>query len=682
MFFSEKELHSVMKGFLDECLELLQGMEDALMLIREDGFSSDRINAVFRAAHTIKGAAGMLKLNHLVEFTHVAENLLDEVRNNRIELSNEMIETLLKAKDHMQLLAQFYVKNIGTEPDGFIADISEELKKAFQSYMKDDIKAKTSIQKDTKKPSCGIEDGWHISIRFDKSIFIVGMDPINFIRYLSKMGDITNFVLDTKRIGTLSKLHPEECYISCSFDIDAYTSKEKILEVFEFIEDDIEIELTPLNPKTEDEDDFIKGESLTSISSGSKPTSSDSEASMSIASSSTLRVESDKIDVLINLIGEMVIANANVVQRASIIQDGGLSESVGAVSRMLEEIRESAMKIRMVQIGETFGKFKRIVHDISAKLNKSIELIINGGDTEMDKTIVEKISDPLIHIVRNAIDHGLESSTERIERGKNPKGRLELNAYHDAGTIAIEIIDDGRGLDEEKIFAKAVERGIIDENVKLSQKDIFNLIFEPGFSTAESITDISGRGVGMDVVRRNIESLRGSVDIRSAKGKGSTFTLRLPLTLAIIDGFLVRVGVTHFVIPLEMVIECIELSSTFHEDMHGNNYINLRGSILPLLNVREHFSERGERKSRRDNIVVVKYADTRFGLIVEELHGEFQTVIKPLGKIFREVKGISGSTILGSGEVALILDIPTLLNHILALEAQSNRGGVDEIKQD
>jgi len=682
MFLSDKELEAVMRNFLDESLDLLIGMEDALMQIRENGISTDDVNAVFRAAHTIKGSAGMLKLNHLVEFTHIAENLLDAVRNNKISIDESMITLLLQVKDHMEQLILFYVQNIGQEPDQFLIEKSEQLKVQLQSYMESPIIShSTSKQEPEIEQDLEILQDWYVSIEFDQSIFMIGMDPVNFIRYLSKIGEISNFVLNTQNIPSISNINPEECYISCSFDIDNVGPKEKILEVFEFIQDDIKIQIDPKNrdfqelhsqEELQQEVFDLQVQTAQSSTPVNKTTPTDAEPTVSIASSSTLRVDSDKIDVLINLIGEMVIANANVVQRASVIQDGGLNESVSAVSRMLEEIRESAMKIRMVQIGETFGKFKRIVYDVSAKLNKSIELVINGGDTEMDKTIVEKISDPLIHIVRNAIDHGLENSEQRIAAGKNPKGKLELNAYHDAGTIAIEVIDDGRGLDENKIFAKAVERGIVDENAKLSQREIFNLIFEPGFSTAEAITDLSGRGVGMDVVRRNIESLRGSVEIRSNLGKGSAFILRLPLTLAIIDGFLVKVGSTHYVIPLDMVLECIELSPTFYDDMHGNNYINLRGAILPLLNVREHFSEHGERRSRRDNIVVVQYADTRFGLIVEELHGEFQTVIKPLGKIFRAIKGVSGSTILGTGEVALILDIPTLINHILTLQAKDS----------
>lgn len=688
MFFSDEQLLEAVKEFKDEALDLLNGMEEGLLEIREFGIGGDRVNAVFRAAHTIKGSGGMLKLTHLVEFTHIAENLLDEIRNNKTTITDNMIDTFFLCKDHMQRLVLFYAQNSKKEPDDSLKTMSSFLMETLQTYLNGSVKVNTPKKKIAKNQE-GVQY-WQIDIVFSKEIYSLGMDPANFIRYLSKIGKVVKIQLNTEYIGDLEKLNPSECLIKCTIAFRSSKSKDEIIEVFDFIEDDIELKLTTLNDSTQeeqnDEDQSEEEEeenesNLLSSQNIEKPIAVNNEKETSIVNSSSLRVDSDKIDILINLIGEMVIANANVVQRASLIENSGLNESVSAVSRMLEEIRESAMKIRMVQIGETFSKFKRIVHDISKQLGKQVDLTISGGDTEMDKTIVEKISDPLVHIIRNAMDHGLETVEERVAKGKNQKGTLVLHAYHDAGTIAIEISDDGKGLDEEKIFKKAVERGIISEDSKLTQKEIFNLIFEAGFSTADAITSISGRGVGMDVVRRNIEALRGTVDIKSTKDKGSTFTMRLPLTLAIIDGFLVKVGATHFVIPLDMVLECIELSTRYRNEMHGNNYINLRNSILPLLNVREHFSTGNSSENLRENIIVVQYAGMRFGLIVEELHGEFQTVIKPLGKIFRQIRGISGSTILGSGEVALILDIPMLMNHIVALQAHNEKGDANEVKE-
>ena len=358
----------------------------------------------------------------------------------------------------------------------------------------------------------------------------------------------------------------------------------------------------------------------------------------------------------------MVIANAKVTQRADVLDDNELSESATILSDMLEEIRTGIMNIRMVQVGDSFNKFKRIVHDVAKKVDKEIDFEIVGGETELDKMVVEKISDPLMHMLRNSIDHGIETPQERKTLGKSPKGHVVLKTYPDAGTIVIEISDDGRGLPRDKILAKAIANGLVDENNNLSDKEIYNLIFAAGLSTAEEVSDISGRGVGMDVVKSNIEALRGTVEIDSKPGEGSLFTIRLPLTLAIIDGFLIQSGNTKYIIPLDMIQECIELDSKYKKEMDGNEFINLRDSMLPLLDVRNYFNEQ-ETQSERENIVVVRFGEYKIGMMVDELFGEFQTVIKPLGEVFSNVVGISGGTILGSGEIALIFDIPKLMEH-------------------
>jgi two-component system chemotaxis sensor kinase CheA len=339
-----------------------------------------------------------------------------------------------------------------------------------------------------------------------------------------------------------------------------------------------------------------------------------------------------------------------------------LMESTATLSRLVEEVRDSALALRMVQIGGTFNRFHRVVHDVSKELGKDIELIISGAETELDKTVVEKIGDPLTHLVRNAMDHGIEPAELRIARGKPAKGTLQLNAYHAAGSIVIEVSDDGGGLNKEKILAKAIERGLVAEGAILSDKEIYNLIFEAGFTTAESVSNLSGRGVGMDVVRRNIQALRGTVDLDSQEGLGSIIRIRLPLTLAIIDGFMVGIGNASYVIPLDMVVECIELRAWVNEGGDGQ-YLNLRGEVLPYRRLRDHFDIAGE-KMQRENVVVVRYGEHKAGLVVDKLMGEFQTVIKPLGKLFKGEKSIGGFTILGSGEVALIVDVPGLMGQI------------------
>jgi two-component system chemotaxis sensor kinase CheA len=326
----------------------------------------------------------------------------------------------------------------------------------------------------------------------------------------------------------------------------------------------------------------------------------------------------------------------------------------------VEEVRDSALTLRMVQIGATFNRFQRVVRDVSKELGKDIELVISGAETELDKTVVEKIGDPLTHLVRNSMDHGIESAEVRLANGKPAKGTLRLNAYHDSGSIVIEVSDDGGGLKKDRILQKAIEKGLVAPDANLTDKEIFNLIFEAGFSTSDAVSNLSGRGVGMDVVRRNINALRGTIDIESAQGEGTTIRIRLPLTLAIIDGFLVGVGTSSFVIPLDLVVECIELSDEDRRAGEERNYLSLRGQVLPYMRLRDLFDVKGD-QVRRENVVVVQYGNARAGLVVDALLGEFQTVIKPMGRIFSHVNGIGGSTILGSGEVALILDVPRLV---------------------
>ena len=364
--------------------------------------------------------------------------------------------------------------------------------------------------------------------------------------------------------------------------------------------------------------------------------------------------------------GELIIAGASVnliAHKARIVE---LQESTSKLSMLVEEVRDSALQLRMVKIGATFGRFQRVVHDVSRELGKNVALYINGEDTELDKTVVEKIGDPLMHLVRNSLDHGIESAELRAQRGKPAQGTLVLNAFHDSGSIVITVQDDGGGLKRERILAKAIERGLIDAGHHLSDAEVYGLIFEPGFSTAEKVTNLSGRGVGLDVVKRNITALRGTVGLSSVEGEGTTVTVRLPLTLAIIDGFLVEVGKSVFAIPLDMIEECVAYTAE-----PGHNYTNLRGQVLPFIRLRELFGIKAQ-ASRSENIVVLKHAGQKAGLVVDKLLGEFQTVIKPLGEMFNQVKCISGSTILGSGDVALILDVPAIVNRCVNDSRNSN----------
>ena len=670
----------IAKEFREESFELLEAMESSLMVIRENGMDNESINAVFRAAHTIKGTAGMYKIDFIVEFTHVAENLLDQVRNGKIEMSDELTDLFLECKDHMQNLVEFSVEtNNEQEPHAELTDVTKSLGAILSEKLAGGASGEDSATQESQtqnQPDSSAENirSWKLEVSFDSTVMEQGFEPASFIAYLRQNSESFEMKVNTDAIPHLHELKPTSCYVSFVIRFSSHLSKDEIVEVFEFIHDDCTLNLLE-DTQVEDETQPA-GKTPEKKPPVSSATPSKSEPKRAAAAQPqkqqnnySIRVDAEKIDHLINLIGEMVISNANVVQQSVQLQNTELIESVSLVSRMLEDIRGNAMQIRMVQIGESFNRFKRIVLDLSKKLGKDIELVIKGAETELDKTVIEKITDPLVHIVRNAIDHGIEAPAER--GSKNPKGTLTLDAYHDAGTVVIEISDDGKGLNEELIYNKAVEKGIIEDGATLTQQAIFGLILEPGFSTAAAITDVSGRGVGMDVVKRNIEALRGNIEIKSQQGEGTSFIIRLPLTLAIIDGFLVQVGETSYVIPLDMVVECIELSNEEKEEMRGNNYIDLRGTILPLLNVGEFFGETQGDESR-SNIIVVHYAGRRYGFLVDELFGEFQTVIKPLGKIFANLRGVSGATILGSGKVALILDVPMLVSFILSMSARSD----------
>jgi two-component system chemotaxis sensor kinase CheA len=687
----------MLKEYTEECMELLSSMEDSLIALQDGSTSKEDIDAVFRTAHTIKGNSGMFNFDLVISFTHVAENLLTEIRDGHIELSEDMISLLLESKDHLTNLIEFSISaDDGDELSEENKNIHEDLLEKLKAFISNPI-AESSEQKkesnqnedDTKKEN---SEAWHISIEFDKSFFTSGMDIISILKYFHDIGDVISTISITSNVPLLDTINPEDTFIGLEIDIKTSATKLEIVDVFEFVEDDVTlfifkhsevkefkafleksknaklIEDTLIERKVLTKHDFDKvlGREVQIQQSKEKKGKDDNKKVMD--KSYSLRVDSSKVDALINQISEMVIANASISQRADLLQDNDLIESSIRLTEMLEEIRESVMKIRMVQVGDTFNRFKRIVHDTSKALNKDISLIISGEDTELDKTVIEKISDPLVHIIRNSIDHGIEPIEDRAANGKNKKGTIHLSAYHDAGTIVIEVKDDGKGLDADAILNKAIKNGIVSEAEAedMTQNEIYNLIFKAGLSTAKEVTNISGRGVGMDVVRRNIEELRGTIEIDSQKGVGSTFAIRLPLTLAIIDGFLVQVGSTNYIVPLEMIQECIELNEEHKKAMNGNNYINLRNTVLPLLDVRTFFKE-DDSKIERENIVVVQYAGKRIGLIVDELFGEFQTVIKPMGVIFEKLKGLSGATILGSGEIALIFDIPTLVNYVIKL---------------
>lgn len=723
-------LDSALQTFIAEARELIEQMEDGLLRLESDSNPEEIIGAIFRAAHTIKGSAGLFGLAPIVSFTHVVEDVLDHVRDGHIPVSADLVALLLKCSDHIQLLVKVVAVDAEEPTEAMKADgevLLEGLHKFLPSAHAKTVETpKTTQIAPQAAPSTQAGQGdvsnncWHISIRFGSDVFSSGMDPMSFLNYLGRLGNIEHVYSMADALPDFDKLDPECCYWGYEIALNSAVERAEIASAFEFIEDCSQIKIIPPRSKLNDyielinalpEDKQRLGEILVSVGAlteqevlcalanqtingftqaehaplgeilsttqgtptelihtalAKQTTAKDSgkEAGKEASKESVyVRVHAEKLDKLINLVGELVIAGAGANLLAKTCNNTALVEATSNISELVEEIRDGALKLRMVPIGDTFNRFHRVVRDVSRELGKDIELRISGADTELDKTVVEKIGDPLMHLVRNAMDHGIEMPQDREAKGKSAKGVLHLNAYHDSGSIVIEISDDGKGLDKERILAKGIEKGLVQEGVALSDSEIFSLIFEPGFSTAAAITNLSGRGVGMDVVKKNITALRGSVELESETGKGATVRIRLPLTLAIIDGFLVGVSNSSYVIPLDLVKECIELTEDEQTQMQQRQYINLRGEVLPLVFLRKHFMlEAGG--GRRANVVVVHAEDRKAGLVVDELQGEFQTVIKPLGKLFSTLRGIGGSTILGNGSVALILDIPSLIKEV------------------
>lgn len=721
-------LDSVLQTFIVEARELMQEMEDSLLRLEGDSESPDIIGAIFRAAHTIKGSAGLFGLSPIVGFTHIVEDVLDRVRDGHVRVDGTLIAVLLESRDHMQNLVETVAAN-GQDPSPDMQAVGEGLIARLQPYRTQAAQhnapaAPANTAHNTTQQQGDIENTcWHISIRFASDVLAHGMDPSSILSYLGTLGDIVNVFSMADSLPEFEQFDPEQCYWGYEIALRSNAERADIASAFEFIEENSIIKIVPPKSKLADYIELINalpennqrvGEILVAVgalteqevlcalanqtvhsftqaepaplgeilmqtqgtppelidqalSKQNSPTPAKENNKEANKESVYVRVHAEKLDHLINLVGELVIAGAGANLLAKTCNNNALAESTSNISDLVEEIRDGALKLRMVPIGDTFNRFHRVVRDVSRDLEKDIELRISGADTELDKTVVEKIGDPLMHLVRNAMDHGLETPEARLAAGKPVKGELHLNAYHDSGSIVIEISDDGKGLDKDRILAKAQEKGLVAPGVVLSDSEIFNLIFEPGFSTAAAITNLSGRGVGMDVVKKNITALRGTVELESETGQGATVRIRLPLTLAIIDGFLVEVGHSSYVIPLDLVKECIELSEEEQRNMNERHYINLRGEVLPLVFLRQHFMVE-EQCSRRSNVVVVQANDRKAGLVVDELQGEFQTVIKPLGKLFSALRGIGGSTILGTGSVALILDIPSLISEVNRLE--------------
>lgn len=719
-------LEPALSTFVSESRDLLRSMEAALLACEQSGADDDAINSIFRAAHTIKGSSGLFGLDEIVSFTHVVETVLDRVRSREIELSRKLCGILLECSDHLQYLIDS-VASPDSRDDTHSAtgaDLIARLEAASAQTVGDEYPGSNTP---TSPPPQHEQwrantDSWHISVRFHADVLRNGMDPLSFLRYLATLGSITGLQVVDTALPEPGQFDPEVCYLGFEIGLRSEAEKERIEGAFEFVREDCTLRILPPRSLVGEYVALIRdmpnadsrlGELLVRCGSlthqelerfldiqhqlaqndpgHARPLGELLEQNQLVQppvieaalqaqrearagsdhkdrSNRSLRVDGAKLDHLIDLIGELVTAGAatNVIARLAGLAD--LNESMLRMARLVEEIRDHALQLRMVPIGETFARFQRVVRDVSRETGKDIRLELSGTDTELDKSLIEHMVDPLTHLVRNAIDHGIERPEVRIQRGKPAQGVLRLNAYHDSGSVVVEVSEDGAGLDRDRIVRKALERGLITDASGLSDAQVHALIFEPGFSTAEEITNLSGRGVGMDVVKRNVVALRGSIEIDSRPGRGTLMRIRLPLTLAIIDGFLVGVGRSSFVIPLDIVEECVELTPDERAASVGHRYIDLRGSTLPFIRLRELFGIE-TLAAKRESIVVVRWGEQRAGIVVDELLGELQAVIKPLSKLFSRLQGVSGSTILGSGDVALILDVRGLIDRSLAAGA-------------
>ncbi len=670
------DIEKLLRVFIDEAVERIGEIEDGLLEIEKSPQDMELINSIFRAAHTIKGSSGTFGLSDISRFTHCMEEILDLMRNGKLIPEKEIVNTLLEANDILKEM-------IETVASGGSFDFSRC--EGLVSRMKSLAEKKELRQ-------------FKIIFIPSADLFRRGIEPTIIIEDLKNIGEIVDIQAYSDEVPTLSEFNPEELYLRWDILLRTDREESEIKEVFEFVEDGSKIKIFPVTDAEkdipflgqmlikegvvapEDVDAALKtqkrlGEIL--VEEG-KATSEEIERviakqrnskqeSFKKSITSTIRVDLGKLDHLVNIVGEMVIIHSMFQQ---FINSNGNREAekldliFNQLQRIGKDIQESVMSLRMLPVGEVFHRFTRLVRELSETRNKEIELIITGEETELDKGVLEKITDPLVHLIRNAIDHGIEETEERIAKGKPARGRIHLSAFQLGDSVYIEVEDDGRGLDREKILRKALSAGLINSGEGLTDDQIFNLIFQPGFSTAEKVTDISGRGVGMDVVKKNIESLNGKIFIRTKPDAGTTISIKLPLTLAIIDGLTVGIGEEVFVIPISSVIESLRPERCNVKTLNEKGeVINVRDEYIPLLRLHEILDIPAMKIKPWEAIVVVtSHEDKKYGLLVDDLIGQQQVVIKNLGNAMPKVRDIAGGTILGDGRVALVLDVPGIID--------------------
>lgn len=697
MSIDMSQFHQV---FFEECFEGLEAMESGLLTLDMGDIDSEIINTIFRGAHSIKGGSGTFGFTVVADYTHIMETLLDEMRDGRRKVTQPAVDVLLGSVDCLREMLTA-IQNEQDVNNGSVAkhkaaleivlnggSITEESAPPVEQELAIEEAAVNVVPDIVEEESVELgEQGWKIAFCPYLDLLKTGNDPVRLFRELNELGELTT-IANIQDVPGFYELDPEECNISWDLKVIGDISGDEIREIFNWVEGDCEMEIQPLSKavkpapvvkKIDPEPAAViipNNPAPKPVEVKSKPVTEakksdaqdpDNEVTKTTAKASSIRVDTDKIDTLINMVGEVVITQSMlglVGENFSMDKVGQLKRGLAQLERHTRDLQQSVMNIRMLPISFVFSRFPRLVHDISSKLDKKIVLKLVGENTEVDKAVVELINDPLVHLIRNSLDHGIEMPADRVAAGKSETGTIELKAYHRGGHIVIEIIDDGRGLDKDKLLAKAIEKGLVEENNLLTEKQIFELIFMPGFSTAEQLTDISGRGVGMDVVRRNIQSLGGNIEIISELGKGTTIAIHLPLTLAILDGQSVAVGDETYIVPLVSIIESINITERMLNKVAGKGEtFRLRNEYLPVIRMRRIFNVHSGNptKSKEGVLVVVEGQGELCCLLVDELLGQQQVVIKSLEANYRRVEGVSGATILGDGSVALILDVPGLV---------------------
>ena len=647
------DLNRFRETFFQESAEHLAEMEAGLLRLDQGSFDPELLNAIFLAAHSIKGASGMFGLDDVSRFTHALESLLDLLRSGGVPVTPKLTDLLLRSNDVLrELLAA--ASGSGPAPER-MQGILEELYVA-QRTGESPIEETPRVRQSDRAP--GGAAAYRVVFRPAPEIFAQGMDPLLILRDLARLGESAAAEVDLSALPTLAELDPERCYVAWNVGLQTAKTVEEIRDVFAFVEDGAEIGVEP--------ESATRGCAAAAPAASAGPSPAGPVAATAVVlRDASIRVATSKVDKLVDLVGELVIAQSMAQQIADNFSSARLAELQEALAQMqrhIRELQERVMGVRMLPIGHIFGRFPRLVRDVSMQLGKNVRLEIAGEETELDKGVVEQMSDPLTHLIRNSIDHGIEPAEERAAKGKPEQGLIRLQAFHQAGSVIVEVSDDGRGLDALRIRQKALERDLIAEGDALTEAQICDLVFSPGFSTAEQVSDLSGRGVGMDVVRRNVEALNGSVSIASRPGQGTHVRIQLPLTLAILDGLSVRVGAETYVLPLVAISESIRPQSGQVKTVAGRGeVVMVRGSALPLLRLHRLFGVPTQVTDPcRGLTVIVEHSGQPFALLVDELLGQQQVVIKSLEAHYRKVEGVLGATILGDGRAALILDVAGL----------------------